>query len=749
MRVFAPMLWLLVTFSLYGEVLRFGPDAPVAPNEYADPGRAVYNSAIATDGDGYLAVWGDNRRGTSAIYAARLTAGGTLLDPAGIHLGEGYYAEVIWTGRAYVVAWATREAVNVAMIERDGTVSQRRFLTAGVAFARPALATNGNTIGVATTEGRLFILDLTLDVRATRNIASAARMENSVSVAAREGQYLIACINAAGVTTRTVTDSGVVSTPNQIEESTGAYMVSAASDGSAYLVLWSTQVDGLRGQRISAENQEVGNAVTLVNGAGGNPVPRAESPSVVWRDGEYLAVYYFGGAFGQDQQLIALRISAAGAVIGPAMPFGKARGIERPNLAAKNDGRGAVIWIDTARRVRVGLFDDVSLASGLAIHKEVSAASAAREQSHPAIVAVERTAVTAWSERAVGVQQIRIARLGGQPMVVADALPEFLDVVYDGDTVSVIWTTKDSGELFVRRYTRALGAIDAQPYRVSLGAHAIVEAAAAGNGVIAFTWRYRSSNELLLTRLTPSGNTLAAASLRLNSAVANAADRDSVLVWDGSEFVAFWRHEYSASGMDVPTGSLHESIFAARVTPEGVRENANPVKLHEVTGTSIYSLRAVSNGQRDTVIAWQESSPGLITYVARTDGRAAVTRRQVAADNEPPYSRLAAIAMHRNGSVDVYWYDATEPALTASIRAVRLTRGLVQQGETYTTAEFPITNVPSDPAEVVFNASFDATVVGNGAVFVYERRGDRDAGDVSRLFLRSERGPTSRRRSVR
>src|SRR5207244_8796066 len=82
------------------------------------------------DGANYLVAWQDGRSDTSDIYGARVSAGGTVLDPGGIDLSTATdYQEsptIAFDGTNYVVAWedyrsGTNYDIYGTRVSPDGT----------------------------------------------------------------------------------------------------------------------------------------------------------------------------------------------------------------------------------------------------------------------------------------------------------------------------------------------------------------------------------------------------------------------------------------------------------------------------------------------------------------------------------------------------------------------------------------------------------------------------------------------------
>ncbi|MEA2236303.1 MAG: hypothetical protein QOC81_1027 [Thermoanaerobaculia bacterium] len=150
MRRFAPAaILLLLATAGFGQITS---ERPVSTPVYA-PVDAFSSASIASNGDGFLAVWGDGRANW-AVYASRIDRYGTVLDPLGIYVAayDGSYASVAWNGDAYLVAWSNPNGIAAARIAPDGRiVNPPHLILQGNMLL--AFAANANVSVFRTNEG--------------------------------------------------------------------------------------------------------------------------------------------------------------------------------------------------------------------------------------------------------------------------------------------------------------------------------------------------------------------------------------------------------------------------------------------------------------------------------------------------------------------------------------------------------------------------------------------------------------------
>jgi hypothetical protein len=127
-------------------------EVPISDPVMGRGARWQTSPASATDGRDFLLAWVDGRSDDDgAIYTARVTADGTVLDPEGLRLGAaqrgGTEPSIAWTGDSYVVVWKSEEC-QYRRIATDG-----RVIAGGTFFERqcvaPRVASSGGAVLVA------------------------------------------------------------------------------------------------------------------------------------------------------------------------------------------------------------------------------------------------------------------------------------------------------------------------------------------------------------------------------------------------------------------------------------------------------------------------------------------------------------------------------------------------------------------------------------------------------------------------
>jgi len=244
--------------------------------------------AVAYDGANWLVVWSDFRSGTTDdVYAARVTAGGSVLDPIGIPVAQGTGDQldpaVAWSGFNYLVVWddsriAGNADIFASRVTAGGIVLDGTGVpvsTASGAQKFPAVSYDGLNFVVAWQDSRGANTDIW-----------ASRVDISASVLDPVGIQLTGALNSQ---TRPA----------------------VASDGASTLVLWEDRRTGaaadLVGTRLTSGGILLDPAGIRITTAANDQI----RPAVTWDGTNYVVVW-------QDLRLSALgdiyatRISSGG-----------------------------------------------------------------------------------------------------------------------------------------------------------------------------------------------------------------------------------------------------------------------------------------------------------------------------------------------------------------------------------------------------------------------------------------------------
>jgi MYXO-CTERM domain-containing protein len=277
-----------------------------------------YEPAIASNGTTFLVTWTDGRTHDSSAYdimGARLSASGTMLDPAGIAIsraqGDQKLSAVTSNGTDYLVAWQD---------QRNGTgvdVFASRVTAAGVVADAAGLA-----------------------------VTVAAEDQTSIALASDGNDYLVAWQELHGaldIYASRVTATGIVADPGGFVVS-NAYdhqrSVSVASTGSQYLVTWETNF-GIYASRVSTAG-----AVLDPTGLPIAPYDSAHrNPSVASNGTDYLVAWQRG--YNNSHDIYATRVATDGTLLDPN-PFevAFATGEQTDAVVASDGADYLVMWQD-------------------------------------------------------------------------------------------------------------------------------------------------------------------------------------------------------------------------------------------------------------------------------------------------------------------------------------------------------------------------------------------------------------------
>ena len=300
-----------------GSVLDVGGIAiSTAPNSQLSPD-------VAFDGTNYLVTWSDSRRAWDRydVYAARVTPGGSVLDPAGIPVSAEFNFDqtsprLAFDGTNYLVVWTDGRfwpdpgAVFGARVTPSGTVLDPQ----GFAVSS---APNGQFAGGIAFDGENYLVSWT-DLRSGPPDVYVAR----------------------------VTPAATVLDPNGIPVSTasgGQYASDIAFDGTNYLVVWDDGRSGLfdvYGARVSREG--------LVLDAGGIPISTDSShqqlPSVAFDGTNYFVAWTDARS---PWDIYGARVTPAGGVLDAGgIPISTADNDQLSPAVGFDGGNFLVVWQD-------------------------------------------------------------------------------------------------------------------------------------------------------------------------------------------------------------------------------------------------------------------------------------------------------------------------------------------------------------------------------------------------------------------
>ena len=398
---------------------------------------------IAFDGKNYLVVWGDNRNDNYYydVYGARVTAGGTVLDPSGIVISNAANTQgqpaVAFDGTNYLVVWYDNRSAGYSDV-----------YGARVSLGGSAL----DTAGIA--------------------MSSAANDQYFPAIAFDGTNYLVVwtdyrsrCFYNGDIYGARVSANGSVIDESGIAISTAAYdqlHPAVVLNGTDYLVVWEdwrSRSNDIYGARVSPGGTVLDTAGIAISTA----VDDQSYPAIAF-DGTNCLVVWHDLRSGGSYDIYGARVSPGGTVLDTAGIAISTAASDQCLPAIAFDGMNyLVVWQDYRSGssydiygARVSAGGSVLDASGIAI------STAAYYQGYPAIASDGTNYLVVWQDYRSGssydIYGARVSEggsvldLGGIAISSAANTQEMPAIGFDGTNYLVVWEDNRSGNYYYDIY---------------------------------------------------------------------------------------------------------------------------------------------------------------------------------------------------------------------------------------------------------------------------------------------------------
>ena len=554
----------------------------------ASAAEAQMDASVASDGEGFLVVWGDGRALSSTdIYGVRVRADGSLIEDAGILVsgaagiqespaaahGESEYF-IVWkddrNGGSDI--YGSRVAADGSVIDPSGIAVSTYYGGQGY----PAVAYGDSLYFVAWTDARD---EVTTHIYGTR-----------------------------------VTLDGGVLDPDGIAISspagTGESQPAVAYDGTNFLVVWEDTRNGggdIYGARVTAGGQVLDTlGIQICAASGDQALPAvssgAASSMVVWEDARNGALSDIYGS----------RIGPDGTVLDPAGVQICGSSADQINSAVTFDGS---VWLAVWNDLRAGGVWNVYAAridsAGAVLDPDGFAVCTFKSQQfNPSVAFADSIYLVAWHDSRNGPKDIYGARIRQETTVLenwllisrAPAQQANAAVSYDGSHYLAVW---DELRLGTGRDIRGLRfepdetLLDESSIEISAasGDQILPAAAAGGDGwLVAWQDARGAANDIYGARVSSEGALLDGAGIGIS--LATGAQECPAVAYDGSNYLVVWQ--------DARAGSY--DIYAARVSAAGAVLEADGIAVSTASGDQTHP--AVAFDGANFLVLWQDYRSG-------------------------------------------------------------------------------------------------------------------------------------------
>lgn len=638
-------------------------ERPLSAVEYGLAPFTQSHANVASDGDGYLAVWVDTRASKTEVWGTRVARDGRALDPVGIFIGAdmlpGTAPLVIWTGTSYLVVWQIGNpgAMWARRIDRDGALLGDAQLLLPQA-SPSSIASDGSRVAIGYTGSGAHVLIVTPDAVTVNDVLLTAN--GSAPALAWNGSHFAAVwtnhsheppsVEAIRFDTSGTLDSA----PRVLPADTFPYWLKLATDGNAFVLLSRTNnvsyLPGSYGARSLSADLTTARPITTL------PASFGEASSILWLGAEYAVFGERGSA--APYAMTALRLDRAAQLVetNPVVIENLAFNGSAP-AAATNGHDVLVAWngafLTTPKDAGVDIYGTLLHPSTLQAETRAQLSASAKKQSAPAMASDGTNALAVWSED-TGVYAKRLALDGSpidaQPLRLYDQ-PAAASVVFNGTGYIVAWFDVAKHFVETRRVARAGalradggGSVQASPSSSTFAQNGL-RFALATSGAATLLALPMNFHQLNVVRLESDGSISGDTPLVLTD---SEIGRVSIAPDDSGHFLVAWQESFILCNLicyDIP---MH--VRAARITAS--LANLDPAGI--TISAELYPREpaVVWNGREWLIVWFADERNGAFTQPVMRGRR--LTRDGLFADNDPGVS----IAVTRGRALQLVWDGA-------------------------------------------------------------------------------------------
>jgi hypothetical protein len=603
-------------------------------NGLAGPsGSLAQMPAAASSGNGYLAVWRDDRNGrTSDIYGMVVTAAGKPATPSAFpvaaSLGVQSRPTAVFVNGSYLVAWEDYKAptgnsvMRAARISLTGVVTQLGVVASPTSTqTNPHLGARGNqallvyeeggTIRGALYDGSAFA--------ASFDIAPTVGAATPVIAADPGGDYLVAFASGSDVRAQRVSPAGALTGPAfDISAAAGTqFEPSMAFAGGNFVVAFSSGGD-IYATRISpagvvldtrAEGANTVGGIALISAANVQQRPTLVCGTqclLVWQDRRNSASY-----FDIYSKLLTPALAAAGAE-NVLASGGGLRGQFEP-VATAAGSEFAALWRDHRDGGAGYVYASRVSATGAALDGTgVLLALGTNRQSGPAVSRNPQRWLVTWGDSRVEGDNLHTQRIsqGGAssgPTTATSTAPgqqQQASASWNGTNHIAAWSDARVGgfDIYASRLDPNGVALDAAGIAISTAANdQFLNDVESGANRTLIVWQdRRGANFDIYGAIMNSAGAIVAPEFPISSATGDQLAASVAFDSTNSQFVVVWQ--------DARAGVNERDLYATRVTTTGQVLDPAGVLVSAAPSSQLTPDIAFGNGR--FLIVWDDRRAG-------------------------------------------------------------------------------------------------------------------------------------------